>query len=202
LGLRIAGKAIAESLDYTVEQAFQFGGIQSQDIAAYAGVAKLGYSFTAGLPYRVGVEYDYASGDDNPADGDFKTFENLFPTNHIHYGHMDYLGWRNMQDLRLSLGAKPTKASGVSLDYHFFWLAEKADHWYRASGHIFRSTPTGNTETELGQELDMVAYMMFKEKLRLEAGYGHFFVGGYVKTNFPAAADDSDFLYVQAAVGF
>jgi hypothetical protein len=116
---------------------------------------------------------------------------------------MDYVGWRNMQDLRLSLGAKPTKTSGVSLDYHFFWLAEEADHWYRASGNIFRFTPTtGNTETELGQELDVVANIMIKEKLRLEAGYGHFFVGDYVKTNFPAAADDSDFVYVQAGVGF
>ena len=201
LGLRLAGKAMAEGIDYTLEGAYQFGGIQSQDISAYAGAVKIGYSFTAGLPHRLGIEYDYASGDDNPTGGDFKTFENLFPTNHIHYGYMDYLGWRNMQDLRLTLAMKPTKASGLSLDYHFFWLAEEADDWYRASGHIFRDTPpTGNTETELGQELNVVAYMMLKEKLRLEVGYGHFFVGDYVKTNFPTATDDSDFVYVQVGV--
>lgn len=43
---------------------------------------------------------------------------------------------------------------------------------------------------------------MLKEKLRLEAGYGHFFPGNYVKVNFPAATDDSDFLYLQATVSF
>jgi hypothetical protein len=202
LGLRLTGKAIAESIDYTAEGAYQLGGIQSKDITAYAGAAKLGYSFTAGLPGRLGIEYDYASGDDNPADGDFKTFENLFPTNHIHYGYMDYVGWRNMQDLRFSLGVKPTQTASVSLDYHLFWLAREADHWYAASGRMFRSTPAGNSEKELGQEIDLVGYVIIKERFRLEGGYGHFYPGQYVETNFPGSSDDSDFVYLQTGVSF
>ena len=202
LGLRLAGKAMAESIDYTAEGAYQLGGIQSKDIAAYAGAVKLGYNFTPGLPGRLGIEFDYASGDDNPADGDFKTFENLFPTNHIHYGYMDYVGWRNMQDLRFSLGVKPTQTASISLDYHLFWLAREADHWYAASGRIFRSTPAGNSEKELGQEIDLVGYVVIKEKFRLEGGYGHFYPGQYAETNFPGASDDSDFVYLQAGVSF
>jgi hypothetical protein len=59
-----------------------------------------------------------------------------------------------------------------------------------------------NNETELGQELDVVAYVMLKERLRLEGGYGHFFVGDYVKTNSLSAANDSDFVFVQTGVVF
>ncbi len=64
------------------------------------------------------------------------------------------------------------------------------------------STPTGNSETDLGQEINLVAYTMLKEKLRLEAGYGRFFPGDYVKVNFPSARDDSDFMYLQGTVSF
>jgi hypothetical protein len=178
------------------------GTTPESDISAYAFAVKAGYTMPAAVKPRFGIEYDRASGDDNPTDDKFKTFENLFPTNHIHYGTMDYLGWRNMQDIRLSLALKPTKLSGVSLDYHLFSLAEEADNWYRASGHVFRSTPTGNSETDLGREIDLAAYTMVKEKIRVEAGYGHFFPGDYVKVNFPAATDGADFIYIQTGLNF
>ncbi|HET6370796.1 MAG TPA: alginate export family protein, partial [Nitrospiria bacterium] len=60
----------------------------------------------------------------------------------------------------------------------------------------------GNSKSDLGQEIDLVAYTIVKEKLRLEAGYGHFFRGDYVKVNFPTTNHDSDFGYLQAGIGF
>ncbi|MBI3620785.1 MAG: alginate export family protein [Nitrospirae bacterium] len=208
MGLRFNGRAADESIDYTAEGAYQTGNMDGRGttpksaISAYAVALKAGYTAPVAVKPRLGVEYDLASGDDNPADDRFTTFENLFPTNHMHYGYMDYVGWRNMQALRFSMGLKPTAATGVSLDYHLFWLAKAGDNWYAASGQIFRTTPAGNTQKELGEELDLVAYVMVLDKLRLEAGYGHFFPGRYVKANFPAATDASDFIYVQAGVGF
>jgi len=38
----------------------------------------------------------------NPRDGKHQTFENLFPTNHKLYGYMDFVGWRNIHNPRLS----------------------------------------------------------------------------------------------------
>jgi hypothetical protein len=177
------------------------GTTPESDISAYALAVKAGYTLPAAFKPRIGIEYDRASGDDNATDDQFETFENLFPTNHIHYGYMDYAGWRNMQDIRISLSAKPTKTSGVILDYHLLSLTEEADNWYRASGGVFRSA-AGNTESQLGQEVDIVVFVIFKEKIRVEAGYGHFFTGDYVEANFPAATDDSDFAYLQAGIGF
>ena len=207
-GLRVDGKAASDSIDITAEAAYQTGSMEARgttpksNISAYAYAVKAGYTLPVAVKPRIGIEYDRASGDDDPSNDIFKTFENLFPTNHIHYGYMDYVGWRNMQDLRFSLGLKPTKTSGVNLDYHRFSLAEKADHWYAASGRIFRTTPAGNSETALGQEVDLVAYTMIKEKLRLEAGYGRFFPGDYVKVNFPTAKDPSNFVYLQTGLSF
>lgn len=208
LGLRVDGKAVNESIDFTGEGAYQLGTMEGRgaspesDISAYAVAIKAGYTAPLGIKPRIGVEYDRASGDGDRTDDRFETFENLFPTNHPFYGYMDYVGWRNMQDLRVSISVKPGASSGMSLDYHRFSLAEKADHWYAASGAVFRTTPAGNTESDLGQEVDLVAYAMVKEKLRLEAGYGRFFPGDYVKVNFPAAADASDFFYLQTSVSF
>ncbi|MEO6666655.1 MAG: alginate export family protein [Nitrospiria bacterium] len=208
VGLRVDGKAISESIDFTGEGAYQLGTMEARgaspesDISAYAVALKAGYTAPIGIKPRIGVEYDRASGDGDRTDDRFETFENLFPTNHPFYGYMDYVGWRNMQAMRLSLSVKPTATSGMSLDYHRFSLAEKEDHWYAASGAVFRTTPSGNAESDLGQEIDLVAYTMIKEKLRVEAGYGRFFPGDYVKVNFPAATDASDFFYLQTSVSF
>ena len=207
VGFRVDGKVAEDAVDLTGEVAYQAGSMKARgttpksDIGAYAVAAKAGYRIPVRMTPRIGVEYDRASGDDNPSDDTFKTFENLFPTNHPHYGYMDYVGWRNMQDLRISVGAKPTEVSGVGLDYHRFQLIEEADHWYRASGAIFMTTPPGNSETDLGQELDVVASTVVKERFRLEAGYGRFFPGDYVKVNSPAH-DASDFIYLQTKMDF
>ncbi len=208
LGVRIDKKGDGNPLDFTAELAYQTGSMDAHsnapkaNIQAYAMALKAGYTLPAAYSPRIGIEYDLASGDDNTGDDSAKTFENLFPTNHTQYGYMDYVGWRNMKDLRFSVSAKPEKSVKVSLDYHIFSLASTADNWYAASGAIFRTTPPGNAETEMGQELDLTAGMLLKEKLQLDAGYGHFSPGSYISTNFPNAKDGSDFLYLQLGVGF
>jgi len=214
LGLRVDGKVAKDSIDFTGEGAYQVGSMDARpligttpaspesDIAAYAIAIKAGYTAPIGMKPRVGIEYDRASGDEDRTDDKFQTFENLFPTNHLHYGYMDYVGWRNMQDLRFSIGIKPVASAGVSLDYHRFSLAEKDDNWYAASGAVFKTTPPGNTESDLGQEIDLVAYTMVKEKLRVEAGYGRFLPGDYVDANFPAATEASNWVYLQVGTSF
>ncbi len=202
LGGRYAGKCAEESIDYAFEGGYQTGVIQKQSISAFAFAGKTGVTLLQPYAVRAGFEVDYASGDDNLADGKFKTFENLFPTNHPLYGFMDLVGWRNMQDFRVSFGGKPTPKTWLGMDYHWFFLANKNDNWYRASGAVYFATPSGNTENRIGQELDLVARATIKEKLVLEAGYGHFFRGAYLEKNFAATSKDQDWGYVQGTVSF
>ncbi|MDQ6969711.1 MAG: alginate export family protein [Mariprofundus sp.] len=51
--------------------------------------AKAGYTFDF-WKTRLGVEYDYSSGDATPTTGNHKTFVFPFHTNHAHYGEMDF----------------------------------------------------------------------------------------------------------------
>ena len=96
MGARAVG-ILPRRLDYSVEMAWQTGHRADDDIKAWAGHYALGWMVTdsASKP-RVAIEYNHASGDDDPSDGHTGTFDQLYPTNHFKYGTADLLGWRNM----------------------------------------------------------------------------------------------------------
>ena len=59
----------------------------------------------------------------------------------------------------------------------------------------------------VGSELDLVANYTARSWLNLQVGYGHFFVGDYIKESIatvPAngGAVDADWVYAQASVNF
>lgn len=198
--------------DYGAELAKQYGSIniggRRLDQDAFASAVLGGYTFakTWGTP-RLGLEYDYASGDSDPGDGKSGTFENLFPTNHKHYGYMDFIGWRNIHDARLSASLKPLKPLSVSLDYHLFWLADTHDSFYPESGSGRSGNGYGkhpDYNNFVGSEIDLDATYTFKPWASLRAGYGHFFVGDYVKSSLAGSggATDADWIYVQLTFNF
>jgi len=198
--------------DYSLDVAAQFGDVWTGDRStarldhrAFAGVITAGYTFDTGWKPRLGLEYAYASGDRNPGDGQSQSFQNLFPSNHAHYGFMDEFGWRNLHDARLSLSARPARTLTVTLDYHAFWLADTADYWYRSNGisTLRTRTPAGadvrriGADRFAGQELDLTLTWKPTKNLSFLVGYSHFFAGDYLADTGPS--DDADFGYVQAS---
>src|SRR4051812_6265780 len=125
--------------DYAAEIAGQFGSINVSgrrlDHEALAATVSGGYTWTKafGSP-RVGLEYNFSSGDHDPNDGKNQTFDPLFPTNHRLYGYMDLVGWRNIHNPRLSTAIKPLPPLLLTVDYHLFWLADNHDFFYPESG--------------------------------------------------------------------
>ena len=122
---------------------------------------------------RVGLEFDYATGDSDPFDGNSESFQNLFPSNHDKYGLMDEFSWRNIQDLRfLQVNVKPLKKLELQFNCHAFWLANTHDFWYRSNGNsILRTrTPDGQDVRTIGaprsagQELDLIATYYLDQK--------------------------------------
>ena len=95
------------------------------DLSAFALAVSGGYTFKdmAWKP-RFGLEYDFASGDDNPNDSNSQSFQNLYPSNHDKYGLMDEFGWRNIHDLRAQVSFKPCKKLELESHFHTFWLAD------------------------------------------------------------------------------
>ncbi len=210
--------------DYSAELAGQFGrfretaGARSgQNLDHEAFAAHVAGAYTCkdcwGTP-RVGLEYNFASGDSDPTDGKHTTFENLFPTNHKFYGYMDVASWQNLHNPRLSLSLKPDKKLTVTADYHLFWLADTHDNFYTVAGA--RRGGVGATagkgyginagnDSFVGSEIDLIATYTIKPYATAQVGYGHFFVGKYVDQTFAApgfGSTDADYVYAQVVFNF
>lgn len=202
LGTRLkANVAKTGGWDFESEMAVQTGEVRGRDLGAFAGHWGFGRVWTnAAWKPRLFAEYNFATGDDNAADGDVGTFQNLFPTNHKFYGYMDLFSWQNLHNPALSFAVKPSDATKLQLDFHGFWLADTSDAWYRANGitQVRPITPGG--DSFVGTELDLTASWKVQAHLSFLAGYSHFFTGDYAKAS--GAADDADFGYLQTTIEF
>ncbi len=200
--------------DYETELAGQFGRFQSSATApslkheAFAAHVAGGYTWekTWGTP-RLGLEYNYASGDSNPADRKHGTFDNLFPTNHKFYGYMDFVSWQNIHNARFATSLKPLAKLTLTADYHAFWLADTHDNFYQVNGAPRNTGGYGvkpNAGSFVGTELDIVATYSIKPYATVQAGYGHFFVGDYVKDSLTGVggSKDANFVYTQLVFNF
>jgi hypothetical protein len=212
------------NFDYTLEGAYQFGDFRDPragaparrlDHEAYMVILQTGYTFSdVWATPRLGVEYAHGSGDSNPHDGKHETFENLFPTNHKFYGYMDFLSLQNLHDLRGIFQLKPHPRVSVAVEGHGFWLADTHDSFYTVGGTArggTAATPgTGygvnpGYNNFLGTELDIIAGYAVTRFAQLEVGYGHFFVGDYIRSSLSApgfGSADANWIYVQATVNF
>ena len=204
--------------DYSAEFAYQFGHLWTGarttprlNHHAFALAITGGYTWEDALwKPRVGLEYDYASGDRNPKDGSSQSFQNLLPSNHAQYGFMDAFSWRNLHDARLSLSAKPLKDVEVTLDYHALWLANTADYWYTLNGNnALRTLTPGKNGRDVrtigasnfaGHEIDFTTSWKMNRQLSVLVGYSHFFAGDYLRNT--GAHSDADLGYFQATLKF
>ncbi len=198
LGNRFRGRY--SDFDYGVEWALQLGSRAHEDIVAWALHNELGYTFVrAPWSPRVGMEYNHGSGDNETSDGNFGTFDNLFPTNHPHYGFMDLASLRNIDQLETNLSAKPFKSLMLTSKYHWFFLDSNKSAWFNAGQGVIRPARANASQT-IGQELDLLAKWTVSKHIDTLFGYSHFFPGPFIKDT--GADNDANFFYWQTAVKF
>lgn len=124
------------------------------------------------LKPRVSLEYSFASGDDDPKDDDYETFDGAFGARDKMYGRMNLFHWRNLEDAQANLELRPRKWIHVKAEFHKFWLAEEKDAWYlNPKQYVDR---TGESGDEIGEELDIVARFNLPGGHQLQCGFGHF----------------------------
>lgn len=188
------------SWSYGLEHAWQFGRRGPDRHRATMLVAKGGHTWGGRWRPRLGLEYDFATGDDDPRDGNSREFNNLFPTNHIYYGYADLLGLRNMHDLRLTAAARVHPKLIIEADYHRFLLAAQRGPWKNAGGRVLGVDPTGEAGQDLGQEVDLTLRLPLEKRLHLLAGYSVFLPGRFaLRTRGP---ETHHFGYIQTTVAF
>ncbi|MGB8166224.1 MAG: alginate export family protein [Chthoniobacteraceae bacterium] len=214
IGTRWKSAKGLQGWDYNVEAVYEFGETWTgdrttprSDLHAFASHISGGYTFNevAWKP-RLGVGYNYASGDKDPTDSKNESFQTLYPSNHAKFGDMDEFAWRNIHNLRAQLTVKPAKTVELELTYNADWLANTHDYWYRGGSALRTTTSTGQNvrtigaDSFAGHELDFIARWKPTKWLNLDAGYAHFFAGNYLRDTGPS--DDADFGYVQAQLLF
>lgn len=202
------------NFDYTIEGAYQFGDFAPTATAArltqdaFMFIVQGGYTFAdLWAKPRIGAEFDYSSGDDNPLDGTHGTFDNLFPTNHKFFGSMDLFSLQNIQDLGVNLTLKPTQRMSVALMGNAFWLADTHDYLYSVTGAPRTTGGYGANSSYnpfVGTELSAIAGYAITKFAQLEAGYGHFFSGDYIAQSqaMNGGSRDADWVYVQTTLKF
>ncbi len=194
VGARIDGKIPNTRFDYDAEAAYQFGERGTGDVSASMLSATFGWKPCArcGDP-RIGLGFDYASGDDNPADADTGTFSQLFPLGHKYLGHTDLIGRQNVVAARLEGSYKLADKLTFNGWYHMFWRADTADAAYNAGGGILRAAGA-NTDAEVGSELDLMLVYALNRHWKFFVEWAHFFPGSFIKNT--GASEDVDVWYL------
>jgi len=200
IGARFAGKMPAR-LDYNVEMVMQRGSLSTNDVSAWAGHWQLRESLAGKGAVKLTGEFNYASGDENPADGTRGTFDQLYPTPHDKYGLADQIGWKNIQHVRAGFEVTPFKGFPITTNYHSYWLANRNDALYNvASAVVAPRIPGGAASRFVGQEIDVQVSKTLFPQLQLAGGYAHMFTGAFLKESTPGAS--FSYPYVMATYVF
>ncbi|RME85690.1 MAG: hypothetical protein D6785_04130, partial [Planctomycetota bacterium] len=202
VGFRVTGKQ--KTLDYTMEFAYQFGkagvGANRNDINALAFIGGFGFTCPCPSKPRLGLEINYASGDDSPNAGAYRTFDNLFPTNHLHYGFMDLASLQNLVDFIIHFSMKPAKNWLFKIDYHILALDTSRDNFYHAGRGIRRAASSTPASEFLGTELDITVKYKVNSFLSFLFGVSKFWAGDYLKDT--GTHDNAEFAYFQTVLKF
>jgi hypothetical protein len=211
-GLRFCRAAAEGSWDWDFESVLQFGQARSStaeadtrdlDHFAHFHHAEIGYTVDLGWSPRAALLWDYASGDEDPADDQSNRFDTLFGARRFDHGPTGIYGAfarSNIQSPALSLSARPAAAVEAEIKHRLYWLASATDAWTTSGVR----DATGRSGSFVGHQLEaMVRWDILPGNLRLEIGGAHLFSGEFIE-RAPNAAHrgDSSFGYASVEMRF
>jgi hypothetical protein len=182
LGVRFKAQAHT-ALDYSGELILETGEVGSQPIRAWAGQAGAAYQFldVASKP-RLFAQYDYASGNSNPAQSkSHTTFDAIYPTAHDRFGIADLFGWQNIESVRAGATVEPHRRLTFTVQGLDFWAADALDSIYNTSGGAIVANKTDHGR-HVGAEIDGYSWYELNRHFNLGGGVGYF-GGGQFLTN-------------------
>jgi hypothetical protein len=181
-GVRFKAQAHS-ALDYGGEVILETGTVGAQTIRASAAEAGAAYQFlnVAAKP-RVFTQYDYATGNSNPAqNATHTTFDTIYPTAHDRFGITDLFGWQNIESVRAGATVEPHRRLTFTTQGLDFWAADALDSIYNTSGSAIVTNKTAHGR-HLGAEIDGYSWYELNKHFNLGGGIGYF-GGGQFLTN-------------------
>jgi hypothetical protein len=176
-------------------------GVQKSNLEQNAYFMHLEASYTLDARTRptLLVQYDYASGDQDPDDTTIERFNSLFGARRFDFGPTGIYGpiARSNIDtpgLRLTLTPRPRWQSMLS--YRWLFLAEARDQWV-GSGW---SDPTGASGRTIGKQLEgSFTWTAIPNRLSIEPGFAYLELGRFAR-QVQGAAFRGDPLYFYLSV--
>ncbi len=199
LGSRFQGRT--GPVDYEAELAGQWGKAAGDTIQAWSLSILSGYTFAIPSKVRLGLGFDWATGDDDPTDGSVGTFDQMFPLGHAYFGYLDLVGRQNITAANVNVSGwfVPKKVKGT-MTYHTYWLSDSEDALYNAGGGAGRRDATGSSGRDVGSELDLTVVWKLDTHSKFLFGYSHFWSGDFVANTGPG--EDADLFYMQYQMKF
>lgn len=190
------GDKVSHTWSWDVEGGWQFGeedyvtGLNQEISAGFLSL--LGGITMNELPWTPKLEgiFWWGSGDKNPGDGRSTTVNTLFPLGHAYWGQLDQFSGQNLVDYGVHLTVKPTKKLTLLGGWHWFDKAQNQDAIYNIAGVPFGGVTT--TDSNIGNEVDLIATYQMNKNLQLQLGYFWFWYGDAVNNNPNALVANRD----------
>jgi hypothetical protein len=211
-GLRVWKEPAETQVDFEVEAAYQFGdsrattsGSDTTDLdhQAHTEHVEVGYSFESEWSTRLIAQFDHASGDRDPNDGDNERFDLLFGARRFDFGPTGIFGpfaRSNIMSPGLRLFFQPSDRVDVMLVDRFYWLASDTDAWTTAGVR----DPSGQSGDYLGNMPELqVRWHAVPKNILVDTGFAYLFQGDFPEDAPNANGQgDSAFAYLEVTFTF
>lgn len=209
-GARIFSSPKAGQFDVEFEGGYQFGDARSSsnaanttdlDVKAYYVHAETGYTFDTAWAPRLAFEYDFATGDKDPTDGEYNRFDSLFGPRRPDFGPTGIYGpleRANINSPGVRLELKPSKRLDGFAFYRAVWLDEAND----AFGQTRVVDQAGASGKFAAHQIEgRVRYWLVPKNVRLDIGGAYLINGGFLE-NAPNATGEGDTAYFYSDIEF
>ncbi len=190
IGVRLRHLSASGKFDFDLEFAHQTGSQRATtnplDVASLSHEAQMahveaGFSFDAPWSPRLALQYDFASGDASPTDGESQRFDPLFGDRSFEFGPTSTFGFisrTNLSSPGIRLEVKPDANSDAYVMLRQVRLAEAQDSFANSSVR----DASGASGKDVGLQLEgRYRHWLVKDSLRLSLGAAVVFEGDFLK---------------------
>lgn len=173
-----AGAYLARSFapaNLTVNAVLQTGTIVNgatpaeRDIAAFLLTAEVGYSFENSPVSRVAAGVDFASGDDDLNDDDWKAYDNLYYTGHKFRGYMDYFTTYDLLP-HIQYSGLIDIVGRLAIEPAAEWILQFDAHYFRTAQDYYIPGSSLETSSNVGMEGDLTVQTSAVAGVSLQGG--------------------------------
>lgn len=196
VGLRRFG-TLGKRISYNTEVIYQFGDLDGSTISAFNIETDWKYTLihTKWTP-KIGLKFDWSTGDKATNDGKLQTFNPLF-VNPAIYSLAAVNTPANLNSLHPNITVFPMKNVSIYIDYALFYRTTKEDGLYTPPRFQIREANT-SSEKHIGDALGIQINYQINRNISFDIRSSYFIPGKFIK----ASGDSKSIFYIAPTMNF